>query len=154
MNINALGTNQAMQSIDSSQMPAGPPPGPPPEKGAEDDTLTIGKAGKMMNMVSSMSEEDKSEMDAFLQEMQEAVESGTFDAAEMAEKAPEGLQAFAEENGIDLEEMLTAMAEGRKPPGGPPVEFYNSNGTSIFDSDQDQTTELMSQLLADDNSET
>ena len=120
MNINALETNQAMQSIDFSQMSAGPPPGLPPQGGAEGDTITIGNAGKMMNMVSSISEEDKSEMDAFLQEMKEAVESGTFDAAEMAGKAPEGLQAFAEENGIDLEEMLTAMAKGKRPPGGPP----------------------------------
>lgn len=154
MNINALGTNQAIQAFDVTQMPSGPPPGPPPQEGVEGDTLTIGKSGKMMNMVSSMSEEDKAEMDAFLQEMQEAVKSGTFDAAKMAEKAPEGLQAFAEENGIDLEEMITAMAEGKRPPGGPPVEFYNSNGSGISNFDQDQTTELISRLFANDNSET
>lgn len=153
MNIYALGTNQAMQEVDFTKMPPGPPPGPPPQDGAQGDTLTIGKAGNMMNMVSSMSEEDKAEMQAFHQEMREAVESGTFDAAEMAEKAPEGLQAFAEENGIDLEEMLTAMAERGGPPGGPPIGFYNSNGMGISDLDQDQTTELISQLFADDNSE-
>ena len=102
-------------------------------------------------MISGMSEEDKAEMQAFHQEMLEAIESGTFDAAELADKAPEGLQAFAEENGLDLEEMLTRMAEGGPPPGGPPPESYNSEGIGMSDSDTELTMDLLSQLFANED---
>ena len=105
-----------------------------------------------MTLISGMSAEDKAEMQAFQQEMRNAMESGTFDAAAMAEKAPESLKAFAEKNGLDLEEMLTKMAKGGPPPGGPPPELYNSEGIGIPASDQDHTMNLISQLFANEDS--
>jgi hypothetical protein len=155
MDVNALGTAQAMQAFGYTQTSCGIQPGEEPFQGGPCGVGSdISLAGKLMGMISEMSEEDKAEMLAFHQEMHQAIESGTFDAAEMAEEAPEALKAFAEENGIDLEEMLTTMAEGGRPHGGPPpIGLYNSSGIGISDSDEDQTTDLISMLFADEDSE-
>ncbi len=86
-----------------------------------------------MNRMSPLSDEENAEMRAFHEEMREAVEEGSFDAAEMAQKAPESLKAFAEEKGIDLEEMLTEDADRISRLGGGPLPTYNSAGTVDFD---------------------
>ena len=162
MDINSLGTFQTIQSCDSSRILSFLQS---QEKTSNENTgdfgLNISPAGSMLSMISSMSEEDKAEMQIFHQEMRDAIESGTFDAAAMAEKAPESLQAFAEENGLDLEEMVTKMSEGGPPPGPPPsggpppggsqVEFYNSEGIGMAASDQDQTMDLISRLFTDED---
>jgi hypothetical protein len=155
MDINALGTVQAMQAFGFTQTSSGIESGEEPSQGGPWGVgPDISLAGKLMSMISEMSEEDKAEMFAFHQQMHQAIESGTFDAEEMAEEAPEALKAFAEQNGIDLEEMLTTMAERGRPHGGPPpIGLYNSSGIGIPDSDQDQTTDLISLLFADEDSE-
>lgn len=154
MDIYSLGTVQEMQASGFTQIPIGIQPGEEdPQGGPSCVGLDISTAGKLGSMISEMSEDDKAEMDAFHQKMREAIESGAFDAAEMAEEAPEALKAFAEENGIDLEEMLTTMAERGGPPGPPPVGLYNSNGIGIPDSSQDQTTDLINLLFSDEDSD-
>jgi hypothetical protein len=154
MDINALGTVQEMQASGFTQIPIRIQPGEEAPQGEPSCVgLDISPAGKLGGMISEMSEEDKAEMDAFHQKMREAIESGTFDASEMAEEAPEALKAFAEENGIDLEEMLTTMAERGGPPGPPPVGLYNSNGVGISDSSEDETTDLIDMLFAEEDSE-
>lgn len=165
MDINSLGTSQTIPSFDSSRMP---PVFQSQENSFNESEgscgLSISPAGNMLSMIAGMSEEDKAEMQAFHQAMCDAVQAGTFDAAEMAQESPESLQTFAEENGIDLEEMLTRMSEGAPPPGGPPpggpppggpppIESYNSEGIGIPASDQDQTMDLISQLFTDDESD-
>jgi hypothetical protein len=164
MDINSLGTLQTIRSFDPSQIPPGFQSQETTSDGCTDDFgLNISPAGNMLSMIAGMSEEDKAEMQTFHQDMWDAIESGTFDAAEMAEEAPESMQAFAEENGLDLEEMLTKMAEGGPPPGGPPlggpppggppVDAYNSEGIGVSDSDTDPTMDLISQLFADEDSD-
>jgi hypothetical protein len=155
MDINALGSVQAMQAFGYTQASSGTESEEEPSQGGPCGVgPDISLGGKLMSLISEMSEEDKAEMFAFHQEMHQAIESGTFDAAEMAEEAPEALKAFAEENGIDLEEMLTTMAERGAPPGGPPpMGLYNASGIGIPDSDQDQTTNLISLLFSDEDSE-
>lgn len=164
MDINSLGTFQTIQSFDSSRTSSC---FQSQEKSFDgyigSSDLNISDAGNMLSMIAGMSEEDKAEMRTFHQAMRDALQSGTFDAVEMAENAPEGLQAFAEENGLDLEEMVTKMSEGGPPPGPPPsggpppgdsqVELYNSEGIGISAFDQDQTMDLISQLFADENSD-
>lgn len=153
MDINSLGMSQTIQAFDPSRMFCGFQSGETPFNGGiEDSGLNISTTGKMMTLISGMSAEDKAEMQAFHQEMRNAIESGTFDAAEMAEKAPESLKAFAEKNGLDLEEMLTKMAKGGPPPGGPPPELYNSEGIGIPAFDQEHTMNLISQLFTNEDS--
>ena len=151
MEINTLSNIQDLLASDFTQMPPRIPQGENPfESGMDGIGANISPMGKML---STMSEEDRAEMQAFHEEMKEAVESGTFDAAEMAENAPEALKTFAEENGIDLEEMLTDMAERGGPPPTPPI-GYDSNGAGILSSSQDVTMETLLQMIADEDSET
>jgi hypothetical protein len=66
-----------------------------------------------------MSEEDKTDADSFRDSILEAVESGEYDAEELAASAPDSLVALAEETGIDLEELvdeIASMAEQAPPP--------------------------------------
>jgi len=104
----------------------------PPQKPETDDVLLSMKS-RLMNRMSPLSDEENAEMRAFHEEMREAVEEGSFNAAEMAQKAPESLKAFAEEKGIDLEEMLTEDADRISRLGGRPLPTYNSTGAVDFD---------------------
>ncbi len=87
---------------------------------ANGEDMDISRPGKMMNAVSRMSEEEKSEMKAFHEELMEAVKNGTFDASEMAASAPESLVSLSEETGIDLEQMIEDMASGPQGKRGAP----------------------------------
>jgi hypothetical protein len=153
---------QSMQSFYLTQMAARTQGGEgPPQGGISSVDLDISAVGNlrnmMRNMISSMSEEERAEMQAFDEEVRKAIESGDFDAAEMAEKAPEKLKALAEENGLDLEEMLKARAEMLKArmegEDCPLVGLYNSNGIGIPVSYQDQIVELLNKFFADEDSE-
>ena len=63
-------------------------------------------AGGLSSFLASMSPEDRAEMHAFRQDVRQAIQDGTFNAEELAAKAPAKLKAWAEENSIDLEEAL------------------------------------------------
>ncbi len=132
-----------------------PPQGPSPRMSEATDI-------EMMDMLSSMSEEDLEELQEFYEEMMESVRSRTFDAAETAETAPEQLKTFAEENDINLEEMLTAQVEHGRPPQGPPPQgaapmtgrhptFYDSTGAGISNTEEDQTLRLLEGWLSNEN---
>ena len=158
MEINSLGTIGAMQGLDWTQL------GPEKMQSRLEsfqgtfggDRLDISKIGEMKNLISGMSDEGKAEMRTFHQEMQQAIRSGDFDASEMAAKAPEELKSWADEKGIDLEEMLDKSAniamEMKEKLSGM---GYNSNGnilTSFFQ-DPNLTTDLINQLFGDEDSE-
>jgi hypothetical protein len=108
----------------------------------------------MKSFLDGLSEEDRAEMEAFRKEMEEAVASGSFDAAAMAEEAPEAFQTWAEENGIDLSDMLGDMASrmeenGGAPPPPPPPGLYGANGQEIAGTTTDDEDDLISTLMDD-----
>jgi hypothetical protein len=106
-----------------------------------------------------------SEVKEFMQGFMEMNMSGEFDAATLAEQAPESLKAYAEEQGVDLEEMLQQahdkFSEMGPPPGGkggrpmPPPELLDasSNKTDVYaaiselgDADSELIDSLISSL--------
>ena len=117
----------------------------------------ISPAGRFMNAISQMSDEERAEMWTFGEEMRNAVQTATFDAAEMAANAPDALKSFAEENGIDLEQMLEEQAsmleKGRGGPPPPPPMMYGEDGTGITSSSEGLTAELLQQFLSEETSE-
>ena len=127
----------------------------PPRQGDSDDfqyapgveQLDISRDGKMMNAVSQMDEDEMAEMRTFHQEMMEAMADGTFDASEMAAEAPDSLVSFAEENGIDLTQMIEDMASKMEqtkgaPPPPPPMMSEESGSSLLEDLTEDDLEEL------------
>jgi len=108
-------------SQSSSEMKVGSRPPPPPPEPVE---------GELSGYLSEV--EDTEEVKSFMQEVMSMSLSGDFDAEELAESAPESLKAYAEEQGVDLEEMMQNAHDhlqqmGNKMPGGggpmpPPTE--------------------------------
>ena len=123
------------------QVKRGAPPPPPPMMGGPEG--------------SEMSEEEIAEMEAFHDEIINAVNDGSFDASEMAANAPESMVNFAEENGFDLEQMIEGMAQepqghmGAPPP--PPPMMYNANGEGLSFYNEEDTHLLSGLLLSDDS---
>ena len=81
--------------------------------------VSVSNIGQLLSAFSSMSEEDKTDADSFRDSILEAVESGEYDAEELAASAPDSLVALAEETGLDLEELvdeIASMAEQAPPP--------------------------------------
>ncbi len=64
------------------------------------------------NIHSELSEEEKSEVKEFLGKLRDSVSNGTFDAAALAEEAPDSLKALAEQEGINLEDLLNTLSQG------------------------------------------
>ena len=90
--------------------------------------VSVSNIGQLLSAFSSMSEEEKTEADSFRDSIFEAIESGEYDAEELAASAPDSLVALADETGMDLEELvdeIASMAEQAPPPppgGMPPSE--------------------------------
>lgn len=61
-----------------------------------------------------------SEVKGFMQGFMEMNMSGEFDAATLAEQAPESLKTYAEEQGVDLEDMLQQAHDKFVEMGAPP----------------------------------
>jgi len=72
-------------------------------------------AGGRNSFLSRITTEDRAELQAFNHEVRQAIREGTFNAAELAEKAPAALKTWNEENGINIEEALTPTLQ--KPEG-------------------------------------
>jgi len=70
-----------------------------------------GSAESRFSLMSNINAEDRAELRAFKQEVRQAIQEGTFNAEELAEKAPAALKTWTEENGMNVEEMLTRRAE-------------------------------------------
>jgi hypothetical protein len=99
----------------SSSGQSSPMKGPPPNGMAPADQVEISSKGQMMSYISGLSDEEKTEVFDYLKEATEAIQAGTYDAEEMASTAPEQLTAYAEENGLDLEEFITSLAQNTPP---------------------------------------
>ncbi len=157
MEIQSTSSMAAMWQLDPTQLNAGAQSGQEAFQGRiGSDNSDITKAGRMANFMSSLSEDDKAEMQAFHEEMIAAVQSGNFDASEMAEKAPDALKEFAEENDIDLEEMLKKGPPPGRPNGMPPSGMggmYNSAGLGVTTQSEDLTATLLDQFFANEDDE-
>ena len=122
----------------------------PPFLGDEEN-MDISRPGKIMNAISKMSEEERSEIKAFHEEVMEAVENGTFDASVMAASAPESLVALSEDSGIDLEEMIEGMAQGPQgkrvvPPSHPPM-MGGLNGSELSEEELAEMEEFREKIM-------
>ena len=93
--------NSAMQSTSINNLSGTnginrqPPPPPPQDELSE----FMGESG------------DSEEVKAFMESIMEMEASGEFDAATLAASAPASMQAFAEENCVDLSEFLQQKHE-------------------------------------------
>lgn len=99
--------------------------------------VSVSNIGQLLSAFSSMSEEDKTDADSFRDSILEAVESGEYDAEELAASAPDSLVALAEETGIDLEELvdeIASMAEQAPPP--PPSGMMPPNSALSLTEDE------------------
>ena len=99
--------------------------------------VSVSNIGQLLSAFSSMSEEDKTDADSFRDSILEAVESGEYDAEELAASAPDSLVALAEETGIDLEELvdeIASMAEQAPPP--PPSGMMPSSSALSLTEDE------------------
>lgn len=131
MSVNEIGSSNLLSSVLAAAY-ASPSQGGDNMDFAASSTedITISAAAKLQGAISGMSETDQDEMETFRLELTAAVEDGTFDAESLAEEAPEALVSFAEENGLELTEMLEEMAEGIEsasnatyaPPPPPPMD--------------------------------
>ncbi len=80
--------------------------------------------------VASASETDSEEVEKYMDKVHEAIESGDFDISALAAKAPDSLKTALEEQGLDMESMITDMYMNS--PQNMPVVDYSSklNGSS------------------------
>ena len=111
-------------------------------------TTELSNIGQLMSQFSSMSTEEKQEADDFRDTVLAAMESGDFDAAALAEEAPESLVALAEETGMDLEELVNEIASGTPPPP-PPGGEQGGMGMSGFSEEEMAAAEDYRQSLID-----
>jgi hypothetical protein len=156
MSINAINSNNLLSSIyAAAYAPASTQSnitGMQPLNSSEEIDISI--PGKLMNAISQMTDQEKTEMETFRQELTEAVQNGTFDAETMAASAPDALAEFAEENGVELTQMLQDMADGMEnnrgvygPPPPPPPMMSDTSGldlSSLEDLSDDEKSEIKS----------
>jgi hypothetical protein len=75
------------------------------------DSSDISLMGRLMGARGDMSAEEMAELRKFGLKLMDALRSGTFDAATLAEAAPEALQEFADDADVDLNEAFSELAQ-------------------------------------------
>lgn len=81
------------------------------KKCRSEDSVDISKEAKFKSEISGLNEETRLAVQAFRQEVRQALHSGEFNPTEMAERAPDELKALAEERGVDLEDAFTKIQD-------------------------------------------
>jgi len=76
------------------------------------DQLEISEVGNLMNAISQMNSHDQTNVQSFIKDLTTSVKDGTFDASTAASEAPDALVSYAEENGIDLTQLVQDLADG------------------------------------------
>ncbi|MEO1594900.1 MAG: hypothetical protein AAFS02_06605 [Pseudomonadota bacterium] len=71
----------------------------------------ISPLGSLISSMPELSTDQQEELLGFRDEMRAALTSGTFDAAEMAGKAPEFMQRHAAESGVSLAEAFEGLED-------------------------------------------
>jgi hypothetical protein len=72
---------------------------------------TVSSLGQLMSNSAELSADELAQAEAFRAEMRTALRSGDFDAAQMAESAPDFLKQQAAESGVSLEEAFGQLGE-------------------------------------------
>lgn len=151
MDVSSVNSTEALEQakIWQEKMESGEIPPPPPDgKRPPGDMLQMTELGELMRDTEGLTEEEKVELMEFGQTLFESIRNGEFDAATLAENAPEALKELAEEHGIDLTAALTELAEDVEsrqangmPPGPPPEGAGDSDlppwQTTVEDEDEE-----------------
>lgn len=66
----------------------------------------VSSLGKMINIMSGLSANDRGQAQAFREEMRSAIRGGDFDPEVMAQKAPDFMKQRAEQNGVSLPDVF------------------------------------------------
>lgn len=74
-------------------------------------TQRISPLGNLAGTMPALSADQQAELRVFRDEMRAALTSGSFDAAEMADKAPEFMQQHAADRGVSLEDAFQQLGE-------------------------------------------
>jgi hypothetical protein len=112
---------QSLQADSENQEPAGVRPPPPMQ-----DMFQASGMGSLMSEVQNLNEDDQQSIQDYLKSIFDSIRNGTFDAATLADNAPDALKQLANEQGIDLESAIKEMAQkieemkAQGPPPGPP----------------------------------
>lgn len=139
----------------------GPPPPPPPVMPeSTGDADATGVTNLDLSSLENLSSSDKSELKTFLTELAASVEDGTFDASTMASEAPDSLTSLAEENGIDLTQLVQDLADGIEngknapppPPPPPPLMPVDASSTSGTSSSSNLNISSLESLSSTDRS--
>jgi len=123
---NGLDLTELVQDLSTaSQGPGvyGPPP-PPPMEETEESSLDL-------SSLEDLTDEEQTELQAFMEEMKSSIEDGTFDAATLAESAPDVLETVAEENGMSMTELIQELADEAENLPQPPM-MAGANGMGNF----------------------
>lgn len=81
------------------------PPPPPPEFNSNLDISSLGQ------WLSGLSDDERSELNDYLQTIRDAVNSEEVDIDALASDAPASLQALAEQQGVELTSLVSALVD-------------------------------------------
>ena len=98
-------------------------------------------------------ETEREEMRAFHQSILEAMDGGEFDADALAEAAPDSVKAFAEEQGIELTDLVSDLANRELPPEPPAMDSAMSAMMSQYQAnsgDEDILNTLLKAMFSID----
>lgn len=71
--------------------------------------IDISQMGMASSVMSGLSASEKAEITDFTKSVQQAKQSGNFDAAKLAQQAPDSINKLAEQLNLSTEDMLTNM---------------------------------------------
>jgi hypothetical protein len=108
---------------------------PPPPNGTAQQNTNM---EALKDLISGLSDDGKTEAKDFFKTVRDAIESGNYNAEELAKNAPDELKTAAEENGVNLTDLINDMADqynemkdrfSEMPPPPPPPEESSSSNT-------------------------
>ena len=126
------------------------------------DTFESSTAGQVMQQIMSLSQSGDTKAQGFAQELFQSLQSGSIDAAKLAEDAPDSLKSYAETNGIDLKDVFNQISSdftqmqsqrgahgmnGSMPPPPPPPSDSTEESSST---DTDSTTAASIKAIMDE----
>jgi hypothetical protein len=160
MTINAIKSTNELEIMRSIYAAAYAPPtqgNSNSQNGASTENLEISAVGNLMNAISQMSSTDQSSIKSFMDDLTSSVQNGTFDASTMADSAPSALTSYAEENGIDLTQLVQTLADGPQnnpgvygPPPPPPPMMSSASSASGTSSTSSLDLSSLENLSSDD----
>ena len=115
MQIGASGT-QVLGQFTAHNKPKLPTEQQPGDRaGIKSDAVDVSSLGQLKNKLEGLGEQDKAAMADFRSQIKDAKDSGNFDAAVLADKAPDALKQAASELGVEVEELVGQMSRGKPP---------------------------------------